>query len=394
MTDDERVAAALLHRSADGVPIAPPPMDDLMRAGRHARRRRTGAVIASTMAAVLAIGGLSGFVATRVAGAPGSRVGATQPTTSPLSGPAVLPVPAGLRLIGYHGVGIAVPRSWTVSPMDCRSDVLSVGPGCPAWGPPGATRQDPTAVAFSSGPWSKALTDRGRPSRTSDGMTVARVETYVLMRTGAGKPVFQGALLVTARDVAVVVEATSRKLVDRVLDSAFAVPQGYVSIPGHPSVPALHRLGLQSRIGSGYMGMYPEHTTLSSIPRPGSVVRQGSMVTLTLDGPTPCATASIAVQKPNTTVLTLFNSERVANVAMSVGQRLRVVVTGACASEVTVSQLEPSLLKASGKREFTAVQPGTTTLVVSVPGCSWEKPGATCLPGLATTASARVHLTR
>lgn len=111
MTDHD--LANMLERSAERIPIATPPVSEMLVAAGRLRRRRSAARAAVAAAAVVAVLGGTALVAAQD----------TNPTLGRPSGPAdtqpAEPVPAGTRLVGIGHSAIAVPEDWATNALRC-----------------------------------------------------------------------------------------------------------------------------------------------------------------------------------------------------------------------------------------------------------------------------------
>lgn len=105
MTDE--ILSELLARAVEGVPVADPPVDALVRRGRAARRsRRRTTVLGAALACLLVIGGV-GVV--RWAAGPEDA-----PPIADTAGPPQ--PPSGMKWVGVGRKVVAVPAAWPVIP--------------------------------------------------------------------------------------------------------------------------------------------------------------------------------------------------------------------------------------------------------------------------------------
>ncbi|QCW49499.1 hypothetical protein FE634_02050 [Nocardioides dongxiaopingii] len=126
--DDLSLLDDLDRRLDPLVPDTPLPADLLAR-GRTARRRRSLAVGAAATAVVVLVAGLGIAVAHRSTRTPADVASDPTPATS------VDDIPAGFRLVGFHGVALAVPGRWVLRGGPCglrTSDPESLTLGRPS----------------------------------------------------------------------------------------------------------------------------------------------------------------------------------------------------------------------------------------------------------------------
>lgn len=111
MTDHD--LANLLERSAERIPIATPPVSEMLVAVGRLRRRRSTTRAAVAAAAVVTVLGGTALVAAQD----------TNPSLGGPSGPAdtqpAEPGPAGTRLVGIGHSAIAVPNDWATNALRC-----------------------------------------------------------------------------------------------------------------------------------------------------------------------------------------------------------------------------------------------------------------------------------
>ncbi|GGT04351.1 hypothetical protein [Streptomyces chromofuscus] len=148
MTDDQRLAELFRHE-ADTFPIGPAPVDDVVRRGRVARRRRTAVAIgAITTVVALAAVGMTDLARTPST-PPSSRV-----TTTPR--PAPSPAHQGPRPVSpYEAVDIGHGHRMALLPLGRQNFVVGTG--------------DIGAAIEAA---EKALGDNLRPDSLSSGISI------------------------------------------------------------------------------------------------------------------------------------------------------------------------------------------------------------------------------
>jgi hypothetical protein len=269
----EESANRLLHQAGDQIPASAAPVGQLLREGRRAERRRLVTVVGSAVAvALIAAGGAA--LAVDDPGPSSSAVRPPEPSTPP-----------GTRLVGMNRVAVAVPIGWRAGRPRCQTsyaETITVG------APAGAGCAMIVPVNVASAMLSADTRGQGivMPQPTSGGeldrIGVLRWPTISITTAPAGTTVYEGALFVQGRSVAIVVRSPVRAVVDRILRSALSVPDDYRTIPPDPTPQDLRRMGFGVEVRQVYRPGLPQGSLVGTAPSPGSVVAEGAPVIVSL----------------------------------------------------------------------------------------------------------------
>ena len=262
-------------------PTGAAPVDEILRAGLRARARRRGLTVVLSAATVAAVA-VGAFLL-----APDGRDGVvSKPPVAAKPSATSHPRPANVRLFGYAGVSVAVPRSWVVNTGICGTPdrpfigFASLTPhSCPRLGEPAVVSAlgvgAPEAMGLPSDGWQPATSDAG----------VRYEHTAVTCTDGLCEQAYR----LPGRDVAFALSVTgSGKELLRTLPASLApLPAGSVAVPYFdPGIDFAHVADLLRSAGlravAGKTGAQPP-TPVSSAPAPGTVVPSGSEVTVLMD---------------------------------------------------------------------------------------------------------------
>ncbi len=280
---NESKLSELLEQAGERTAVSPPPID-VMRSGATRRRRRRTAVWSAAGTAVA------------VAAVIGASTALTNNGTTPVPQPPVAanPVPEGMRLVGLGHVAVAVPKEWSTNKLKCGTpteDTVIVDPGAQGYC---HLRRAAGIESVELGPLPEKPT---KPNAQIDGVPVAK-QPGACTDIGSlkGKKVnFCSAsvqipslkLTITA---AVQGEGTEPA---RMLEQIWIVPD-LTGVPGFQSleletsqakyVAALKDYGLVPTIVSKPASGMPKGAVTAVSPAPGTMVANGSTVTVTVAG--------------------------------------------------------------------------------------------------------------
>ncbi|WP_270889053.1 PASTA domain-containing protein [Pedococcus sp. 5OH_020] len=291
---NEHQATELLERLAGSIPAGVAPVDDLLEAGRRARRRRT--VLGGGMGVVAAVG-IVVAVSAVVPGAVGGH-SADQPAV-PANEPAAHPaIPSGMRLVGLNDVVVAVPQSWSTNDVRCGTPVAStvlydlrVTTACLVPARPGVN----IVRIFDTDSAEMGSVKRGALRKaTINGVAVERSGVSCLL---SDPPKCVESLVVPSAHVAFRVEVNDgSNIMNAITESLHSLPAGWVTVPAPPvadpaqaprsadMVAELQRVGLVPQVVRQRVPGVPAGQLLSQSPAVGLPVRVGSTVTITETG--------------------------------------------------------------------------------------------------------------
>ncbi|MGZ4575992.1 MAG: PASTA domain-containing protein [Mycobacteriaceae bacterium] len=276
----EQLPPAVLDLWRD-TPTGAPPVDEIIRAGQRARARRRGLTVGLSAATVAAIA--AGAVLLAPAGSGGD---VDEPSVAAKPSATSHPFPADMRLFGYAGVTVAVPRSWVVNTAPCGTpDRPFIGfasrtpRSCPRLGEPAVVSAlgvgAPEVMGLASDGWEPATSDAG----------VRYEHSAVTCADGRCEQAYR----LPGRDVAFALSVTdSDKKLLRTLPASLApLPTGRVAVPYFdPGADLAHVTDLLRSAG---LRAVVDRTTaqplvpVSSSPAPGTVVPSGSKITVLMD---------------------------------------------------------------------------------------------------------------
>lgn len=407
MTADDETRA-VLRRAGDRIDVSPVPMPLLLQEGRRARRRRTSAVVSTCLAAVLVVAGGTALAVNRIGGETTRDAAAPHATDSPsphhptqtVPGSGPLSVPPGTRLVGFNGIGIAVPVEWSTNGGVCHNameDTVIVGdnPGvdCGFSVPPGDV-SSAHLVSHAHDLWAPRYVRWDVEATGSvGGSSFVRSPTRPISCNGAHCQMFEGALSFKDRDVTLWVDSPSRHTIDSVLDSVFVLPRGFGAIPDNATPRSLTRRGFAVHEQVAYRPRLVAGWLLKTTPEVGTIVARGSTVMLTHStrvAGDPCASLQVELVTPAGPHSVSALSRESFTVRVHAGESVSVQALGACAETVSASSDDESVLRGSDGTAFTAVAPGTTGLDIGIPMCAGALPSANCRGGLSIFAAVTV----
>jgi PASTA domain len=288
---NEREATQLLERLGGMLDVSGAPVERVVDAGKRASRRRRRWQVGGAAAAVAVVAIGAGVIAQN------TPVGDTAPPISRTSSPTTtdggdaLVTPPGTRLVGANGVVVAVPASFTTNDTPCgapNSDTVTLDDDGP-W--PACSTQDLNAtlvdiVDTESSQWASRL--------HADGTTVTvqglrGVRTKVLCSVAPPlPPICSGTLTFPVAGVSFRVRSERFAEINRILDSAQAVPDAYATVP---DVSAMLSNDATSAIEAVGLTVDPpcelpdcSMSVIGTDPPAGTPVTTGSGVSLVPDG--------------------------------------------------------------------------------------------------------------
>jgi hypothetical protein len=289
----------VLVRAADQVDVEPPPIDAMLGSVAR-RRRRIAAAIAGLSAAAVVVA-----VAVVNSGGDERRAPSTSTPTAPTTAP-------GTRLVGMNGVMVSVPLDWGTNRVKCGTalaDTVYFDTGEVRLCRVVPTRPVSVLRISDVGENDSAfqLAQEAHQPTTIDGVEAFRRPTRnstpacpmsrpMDVRVECGGVSYDGVLYVPSLGVVFSVSATSRGVVDPILDSAHLIPDGYVAIPLNTTGSELQALGLQVDL----RGDIDPDRVAPTQPQVGTVVAIGSGVSVgpVVDGLVPDAHLPVTVSKP------------------------------------------------------------------------------------------------
>lgn len=272
----------LLEHTADQTPVGPPPLDSLYAGASRRRHRRTAGLVAAV--AVAAVIGGSTLLTSR-----GRTASVTTSTPAPV-----------MRMVGFGHAAIAVPADWPTNKSQCgtpkQDTVLIDDPSamlfCGAFRPAGVE----SVELYYGRPRAEFRADETFEIggvRAERQRTTCSISNYPKANTTTcGGTVSIPSLKVWFRAES----STSAAEVDRMLARIAIVPDR----TGVPSVQAL-RVDLNGPKGTAYAGVlrqlglktqfhtvkspsYPAGLVLKVSPAPGTMLKPGAIVTVTVTG--------------------------------------------------------------------------------------------------------------
>jgi hypothetical protein len=379
-----------VRRAGDELPVSPAPVQDLLTRGRRAKRRRTVTTI-GVVAAVAVV--TSGAVAV---GSQLSTNATNNPSVSPPTpdAPSLTP-PPGMRLVGRNGIGIAVPASWGTNRSLCQGwlvfSEITMGHGTTScYG--GMGSQTGSRVVVSD--YNRSTSSLATSSERLDDILVERVAPYSPSACLEYCPAWIGELGSAKRDVTITVTSDRRSSVQEVLDSAFAIPQGFVALPAPAGQLHLAELGFVVHTTTRLDNSVPPRTTLGLEPAAGTVVSRGSTVTIVYSrsnrSPNPCPGLHVSVGTA-TGQLPITSPNAPYRVNIRVGDVITLDAQGECSADVTLKSASPHVLRGS-LHTMTGLQPGHTSFSIRIPYCA-DIQSPMCIGRVSWLGKVRVHVT-
>jgi DNA-directed RNA polymerase specialized sigma24 family protein len=197
------------------------------------------------------------------------------------------PAPPGTQLVGYRGMAVVVPATWTLHESPCGRTVA-----------PSRAWRTEDAVSCAGTPLSPSVTLTDAPVNFPPGppppARTSRVSGQVFTRTAVAhyNGIYQQAVFVFGARFMMIVRSPDQAVVSAITRSVRAVPDGYTVVPTCRSLP------LREAVAAlGAVGLTASITHTSSIPMwhgeppvifqnepSGSIVRQGTRIALTIPG--------------------------------------------------------------------------------------------------------------
>ncbi|TDD59774.1 PASTA domain-containing protein [Kribbella antibiotica] len=285
---NEAKLTELLEQVGDRTAVSPPPID-AMRSGATRRRRRRTAIwsAAGTAVAVAAVIG-------------GSTV-LTNNETTPFPQPPVAanPVPEGMRLVGLGHAAIAVPQDWPTNKLKCGTPtaatvIVDVGPQALCALPRGNVESIEIA-RMPVNPEKPGSTIEVKPNGTIDGVPAYR-ESVAL----TDAPLCGESVKIPSQKLWITAYAKDCEALDQMLDQ-FRIVDDQTGIPGFQNLEleflgqgletpqamyeaSLKAYGLVPTVVSKPAAGAPKGAVIEVSPVPGTMVPNGSTVTVTVAG--------------------------------------------------------------------------------------------------------------
>lgn len=247
---------------------------------RQRQRRRSFPVLTAAAAALLLVATGSVLLWTLLAGnSSDDRDPAVRNVSMPLS-------PAGTHLVGFGNVAVAVPVDWLLSETPCgRTAAERARPPSSEEASLCATAERGSSVRLTEAPYNYAPL-YAPPART------AQVGGKVAQLTALNRVegVYQQTVFVFGADFMMTVRSRDLDLIDELVTSVTAVPDGFTVVPVCEQLPiteaaaALEAAGLVVRIAhtSALSPRYGEPPVTFQSRDAGSVVPKGTPVGLTI----------------------------------------------------------------------------------------------------------------
>ncbi|MFB6721985.1 PASTA domain-containing protein [Kribbella sp. NPDC056345] len=279
---NESKLSELLEQAGERTAVNPPPID-AMRSGATRRRRRRTAVWSAAGTAVA------------VAAVIGASTALTNNGATPLEQPPVAasPVPENLRLVGVGHTAIAVPKSWGTNQLKCGTptkNTVIVDPG-----PQGycflAQAAGIVSVRIGTKP---AVEFRADETFQLNGVEAQRQRTVCTAWDADRPTTCTGAVLIPSRNVWIrAVSSAGDEAVGNALEQIWFVKDS-IGVPGFRSLDLetstdkylaeLRAAGFEWTIKTKVEPGAPKGSVLAVSPAPGTMVPNGSTLTLTLAG--------------------------------------------------------------------------------------------------------------
>jgi hypothetical protein len=275
----------LLERTAEQTPVGPPPLDTLYAGASRRRHRRTAGLVAATVVAVGAVIGASTLLTSRTP---------TAPVTSPT------PVPPAMRMVGFGHAAIAVPAGWPTNKSRCGTPMQDT-----------VQIDDPSAMLFC-GAFRPAGVESVELHYGSPRADFRADETFQIggvpaerQRTTCSTTNYPKAnLMICGSTVSIpslrvwfrAESSTNAAEVDRML-ARIAIVADRTGVPSYEALrvdlhgptgtayaAVLRQVGLKSRFHPVRSPNYPAGQVLKVSPTPGTMLKPGATVTVTVAG--------------------------------------------------------------------------------------------------------------
>jgi hypothetical protein len=281
----EQRLSEILERTAERLPVGPPPVSAMVEDAGRTRRRRTLTAALAGATAIVAVAVTSVVLS--------SPYGSSSPQPPVVSPPPVSP-PAGMRFVGIGHAAIAVPEKWGTNETRCgtpkRDTVVidaTVIPACGADRPGGVD-----SVELTTG--GRRFDFTADETVVIDGVSADRQAT-TCADWGASGEVCDGTVFIPSLNVSFRAESsTDAATVDRILEQVRILP-GRVGVPGIDSVDlsqqgravrkyraTLEVAGLAAEVRTELRRRFPSGWIVKVAPQPGTMVTPGTVVTVTL----------------------------------------------------------------------------------------------------------------
>lgn len=279
----ERRVREALHSHIDVPFDVAPLLHRVAERTADARQRSRRSFVLAGAAGVLVVGAVCALVWSLLGSAEPQRRDALTPP----------PLPPGTQLVGYGTIAAVVPADWTLAELRCGR-IVADGTAYRDWATSGqctAAGRAPS-VTFADAPINFAPMS-APPERTS------HVAGHVSMRSllTRVKGVYQQTVFVFGARFMMTVRSPDLKVVDAIISSIRAVPDGFTVVPACERLPMreavaalsdaglIARLSFTSRLSIGPArppGRYGDPPVTFQDRASGSVVRKGTAVALTI----------------------------------------------------------------------------------------------------------------
>lgn len=344
--------------------VGPPPVDTLLARGRRRRRRRTAGQTALTVVAIAAVGWLG------VALPEDDRVPEPPTTAASTTDP-----PDGSRLFGYGNAFFVLPETWGVDALHCGTPVentviTNLGNGatelCLIERPP----VDVVEIWYGKPRQGHAF---GRYDPTSVDGVPAEI-TPVRCWQSQTRQLCRRALHVPSSNVTFVAEGPDDADLDTLLGRVEILEDRVVVPFAHDGelIPVLEAAGVDVRTREQVEHGRDAGTVLSVSPVPGSVVRRGDVVTVTVaraPGPdddawvwfrTYGAGGGLTVSDPN-----IRRGQRITSrVGHTIGLTTEGGTVDTVAAELDGTSVVPAPGEGAHPRRFVVQHRGTTRMTI------------------------------
>lgn len=378
MTDHD--LSDLLERTADRIPVGPPPVAQLVARASARRRRRTLTVVVSSAAAVVVV--MVGTVLLLpLHGSP--KLSVASPT------PSIVPTPPGTRLVGIGHAAIAVPLAWETNAAHCgtpQRDTVIIDIGaiglCLVPRPEGVDSVELTAGP----PQFDFAADR---ESAIDGVVFQRQDNACT--THGAKTLCVGTVYIPSMAASFRAESSSESAVDEIL-SWIRIVRDTVAVPGYQGantqfpqgdardryLAAARAAGLETEITTKQVPASPAGYILDVSPQPGTMVPPGTVVRLTViaepEGPADEVRLSVNSQDTEGNYRDLSDAQIRAgtSIELGVGDRLWAFADGKRADTLAGTLDGTSLTvdewpgNPNYPHSWKAVAPGTTTVTLTI----------------------------
>ncbi len=254
-----------------------------------ASRQRTRLVILGLATLAVAAGVTSAAIGLSGALEPGpnSSVLLTEPGQAGTTVHEAPTAPDGMRFVGVDNLVVAVPAHWSTNDVHCGQPLSDTvyyhSDGQRACLVPGEQHPATLAIAKVSSAFGEAVMQDAHPTGELGGMAIWKTD----VTTVDDNDLFQQAVGVPDLNVLFVATAPSRSAVEAIVESLRLLPDGYITVPFDPYwrqdlATTLREAGLHVQVTKVERPELSGGTLVALRPPPGSVIRVGDSVTLTL----------------------------------------------------------------------------------------------------------------